>query len=71
MIDFFNKRQNDIILLVGVFLISLLSFAIGYIVAEQKNRESIKIEYEETKGSYYRSGDMRTLSVSKIIRERI
>ena len=60
--NFFKEHQNDIILLIGVFLISLFSFAIGYIVAEQKNKEPIKIEYEEPKSSYYRSGNMRTLS---------
>jgi len=34
--DFVNKYRDDIILVIGVFLISLLSFAIGYIVAKQQ-----------------------------------
>ena len=69
--NFFKEHQNDIILLTGVFLISLLSFAVGYIVAEQKNKEPIKIEYEEQKSSYHRGGDMWTLSSSKTITKRI
>ncbi|MFQ6049486.1 MAG: hypothetical protein ACE5J0_00360 [Candidatus Paceibacterales bacterium] len=37
-------HQDDIILLIGVILISLLSFAMGYIVAKQQEKEPIKIE---------------------------
>ena len=40
-------HQHDIILLIGVILISLLSFAIGYIVAKEQEKEPIKIEYYE------------------------
>lgn len=36
--------QNDIILLIGVILISLLSFAAGYIAAKQQDKELIKFE---------------------------
>jgi hypothetical protein len=39
------KYQDDIILFIGVILISLLSFAAGYIVAKQKEKEPIRIEY--------------------------
>jgi len=39
------KHQDDIILFIGVILISLLSFAAGYIVAKQKEKEPIHIEY--------------------------
>jgi hypothetical protein len=42
--DFLKNHQNDIILLVGVVLISLLSFAMGYIVAKQQAKEPIQIE---------------------------
>jgi len=38
------KYQADIILVIGVILISLLSFAIGYIVAKQQEKKPIKIE---------------------------
>ncbi len=34
--DFVNKHRDDIILVIGVILISLLSFAVGYIVAKQQ-----------------------------------
>lgn len=37
-------HQSDIILVVGVILISLLSFAIGYIVAKQQEKEPLRIE---------------------------
>jgi archaellum biogenesis protein FlaJ (TadC family) len=38
------NHQDDIILLIGVILISLLSFAIGYIVAKEREKEPLKIE---------------------------
>lgn len=42
--QFFKEHQADIILFVGVVLISLLSFAMGYIVAKQQEKEPIRIE---------------------------
>ncbi|PIQ98232.1 MAG: hypothetical protein COV64_02400, partial [Candidatus Nealsonbacteria bacterium CG11_big_fil_rev_8_21_14_0_20_39_9] len=42
--DFVNEYLSDIILLIGVILISLLSFAVGYIVAKQQDKEPIKVE---------------------------
>ena len=44
--EFVKEHQNDIILLIGVVLISLLSFAMGYIVAKQQEKEPIKIEFK-------------------------
>ena len=41
-----KKNQSDTILLIGVILISLLSFAMGYIAAKQQEKEPINIEYE-------------------------
>lgn len=41
--DFIDRYQNDIILVIGVILISLLSFAMGYIVAKQQDKEPINI----------------------------
>jgi len=38
-------HQADIILVVGVILISLLSFAMGYIVAKEQEKEPLKIEF--------------------------
>lgn len=43
--QFVKDHQNDIILLLGVILISLLSFAMGYIFAKQQAKEQIKFEY--------------------------
>ena len=42
---FIKEHLDDIILLVGVILISLLSFAIGYILAKQQEKEPLKIEF--------------------------
>lgn len=66
MKEFLSKISNgvkdhldDIILLIGVILISLLSFAAGFITAKQLEKEPIRIEYEN---SHYRSGDLRIIS---------
>ena len=42
------NHHGDIILVVGVILISLLSFAMGYIVAKQQEKEPIRIEMTNT-----------------------
>jgi len=42
---FIDRYQDDIILIIGAILISLLSFAMGYIAAKQQEKEPIKIEY--------------------------
>ena len=42
--EFVKKYQADIILIIGVILISLLSFAAGFIVAKQQEKEPLKIE---------------------------
>jgi len=47
--QFLRKYQADIILLIGVILISLLSFAIGFIVAKQQEKEPIRIEMTNDK----------------------
>lgn len=39
-----KKYQADIILFIGVVLISLFSFAAGYIVAKQQEKTLIKFE---------------------------
>ena len=43
--EFVKTHQTDIILVIGVILISLLSFAMGYIVAKQQEKEPIRIEF--------------------------
>ena len=45
--NWINEYQNDIILVIGVILISLLSFATGYITAKQQGKEPIRIEQNE------------------------
>ena len=40
-----KEHLDDIILFIGVILISLLSFAIGYILAKQQEKEPLKIEF--------------------------
>lgn len=42
--EFVKTYQADIILVIGVILISLLSFAMGYIVAKQQDKEPIRLE---------------------------
>lgn len=42
--QFVKIYQDDIILFVGVILISLLSFAAGFIAAKQQEKEPIIIE---------------------------
>jgi hypothetical protein len=44
--EFIKKHWEEIILVIGVILISLLSFALGYIVAKQEEKQPIQIEYE-------------------------
>ncbi len=47
--EFVKEYQADIILLIGVILISLLSFALGYIIAKQEEKEPIKFEMTNDK----------------------
>ena len=41
--EFVKKHQADIILVIGVILISLLSFAMGYISAKEQGKEPLEI----------------------------
>jgi predicted negative regulator of RcsB-dependent stress response len=43
--DFVKENQDDIILFIGVVLISLFCFALGFITAKQQDKEPIKVEY--------------------------
>jgi hypothetical protein len=52
--QFVNEKQGDIVLAIGVILISLLSFFLGYIVA----KEELKCLIETYESSYYRSRDI-------------
>ena len=44
LVEFVKKYESDIILAIGVVLISLLSFAVGYLTAKEHFKEPIKIE---------------------------
>jgi len=43
--EFVKTHHEEIILVIGVILISLLSFSVGYIVAKQEGKTPINIEY--------------------------
>jgi hypothetical protein len=43
--QFVKTHQADIILLIGVVLISLLSFSMGYIAGKLEKKEPIKMEF--------------------------
>lgn len=53
--EFTKRHLNDIILLIGVILISLLSFALGYIVAKQQEKEPLRIEHTNREYSRIRA----------------
>jgi len=53
--NFVKTYQSDIILVIGVILISLLSFAMGYIIAKTYDKPPLEFQ----KSSYYRGGDSR------------
>jgi len=57
--QFVKTYQADIILVIGVILISLLSFAAGYIMARQQEKEPIRFENHES--SYYWGRDLRII----------
>jgi len=42
--QFIKNYQDDIILAIGVILISLLSFAMGYLVAKYQPKEPLRFE---------------------------
>jgi hypothetical protein len=60
LLQIVKEHQADIILLIGVILVSLLSFAAGYIVARQQEKEPIKFEINEN--SHYWSGNKWVIS---------
>jgi hypothetical protein len=62
-LQFVKSHEADIILVVGVVLISLISFAMGYLVAKNQLKAPLKFEqYETAKYGYYWSGDSGAIS---------
>ena len=49
--EFVKAHETEIILAIGVLLISLLSFAIGYLTAKEQLKEPIKIEQTQNNGA--------------------
>lgn len=69
---FLLKYQSDIILFLGVVLISLLSFAMGYIVAKEGEKKPLQFEettYEKLQNINSGSRDFRLVSGLEIVRE--
>ena len=59
-IKFVKTNQTDIILVIGVILISLFSFAMGYLSAEKEKEFPLifeQIDYEHQENSDNRSRD--------------
>jgi hypothetical protein len=65
IINFLKDHQNDIILLIGVILVSLFSFAMGYIAARQQEKEPIRLEQNENSHSW--SGNLRFVSGLEVV----
>ena len=42
--EFVKRHEIDIILATGVMLVSLLSFAIGYLTAKEQLKQPIRVE---------------------------
>lgn len=47
LIDFVKKNKADIILIIGVLLISLFSFAFGYTTAKREQFGDLKFEIND------------------------
>ena len=46
---FIKDNKEEIALIIGVFLISLISFGIGFLTAKEDIKEPIEIQYEQPK----------------------
>ncbi len=67
--EFFKRYLDKILLFLIVFLISLASFAIGYIFSQESQKQNIKFKniqnYGKKESSYYWRGNMWSLSWGK------
>jgi hypothetical protein len=59
--EFIKEHWEEIILVIGVILISLLSFALGYIVAKEEQKQPIQIEYEGSNNWSFSIGPLFSL----------
>jgi NADH:ubiquinone oxidoreductase subunit 3 (subunit A) len=66
--EFIKEHWEEIILVIGVILISLLSFAIGYIVAKQEEKQPIQIEYESS--NHWSRGNRSLFSLENFRKEK-
>lgn len=51
LVEFVKQYEKDIILVLGVALISLISFAAGYLAAREQLKEPIQIENPKSQAS--------------------
>jgi len=65
-----SEHQSDIILVIGVILISLLSFAAGFIVAKQQEKTPLLFEETTHENSNNRSRNLRAVSGMEISQKR-
>ena len=65
-----SSLRTDIILVIGVILISLLSFAMGFIVAKQQEKEPIKIEGEENSVLFFAFASIRRRELCSLLHLR-
>jgi len=49
--EFVKRYEIDIILAIGVVLVSLLSFAVGYLTAKEQLKEPIRVEQVQEYGT--------------------
>ena len=49
--EFVKRYEIDIILAIGVVLVSLLSFAVGYLTAKEQLKQPIRVEQMEEYGT--------------------
>jgi hypothetical protein len=45
---YIKDNKEEIALIIGVFLISLISFGIGFLMAKEDIKTPIEVKYEET-----------------------
>jgi hypothetical protein len=58
---FLKSKKEDIFLIIGIILISLLAFSLGYLTAKLQERAKIEIEGNFNESSNYWCWNNRTL----------